>query len=249
MAGFVYYLPDQETLTLEAARTGGFAYALEGPEIHARGVARGPDKSGAGVIFGDPERVEQGRIGFWPDRQRWRKYPGRAGVYVGLDRERPPKPQDLARRDQLSGHLVELADGQKWLAPIARGQVADQADDSPAWYCALPAEITVDDDGLWTAGDVLPRYAELWRRALAFWDYWSAEIRGEQADTDWTEAQLSDLALLALGTNYVIGKAELRLLGLFDPAARMRVLSALVDWPTLRTWLKKKRQAASSDAT
>ena len=92
MAGCVYYLPDQESLTLDEARSSGWAYALEGPEILARGVARGPDGAGRGLVLADPKRVEPGRIGYYGDRQTWRSYPGRPGVFVGLDRERPPTP-------------------------------------------------------------------------------------------------------------------------------------------------------------
>lgn len=244
MAGFLYYLPGQETLTLDAARSSGWAYALEGPEIFARGVARGPEGGERGIVFADPKRVEQGRIGYYPDRQTWRAYPGRPGVFAGFDREQPPEPADLARETQLDGHLVKLADGREWLAPCARGQTDD--DHAPQWYCALPGEITVNDDGRWIRGDVLPQYAELWRRAQVFWDEFAAAVLGGEKPTEeMSDEQLSDLALYCLSLNYVIGKAELRHLKLFDVEARSRVLGALVDWPTLRDWLKKKRQAAA----
>lgn len=238
MAGFLYYLPGVEMLTLEQARQRGFSYAMEGRDIHARQVARGPEGQGQGVVFADPDRVPQGRIGFYPERQTWRRIPQSDG-WIGLDKEQPPEPKDLARAKQLSGHWVELADGRQWLAPVARGQADVEGD--LQWYCALPREITVSDEGAWTRGEVLPRYAELWQRALAFWDVFRAELMEDDTQpAAGDDDQLNDLSLFALSLNYTIGKAELRLLGLFDLAARSRVLAALVDWPTMEAWLKKK---------
>ena len=53
-------------------------------------------------------------------------------------------------------------------------------------------------------------------------------------------ADVNDAALLALATNYRVGKAEVVLLGLFDDRATVEILKALIDWPTISAWLKKK---------
>jgi hypothetical protein len=44
-----------------------------------------------------------------------------AGAYwVGVDRERPVRPEDIERAEPFAGHLVPLDDGQIWTVPTAR---------------------------------------------------------------------------------------------------------------------------------
>jgi len=171
--------------------------------------------------------------------------PGEPAPWVGFYTECPPTPDDLARERMLEGHRVTLGDENDWLIPIARGCKNDQSE--LVFYQPLPTGVGVDDQGNWIADGVLPKYAVLWQIASL---YWTAFRAG--SDGDWEElgdelllqfdlAEAADKALTVLAANYHIAKIEVALLGLFNDEAISGVFRALVDWPGVQAWLKKKR--------
>ena len=199
-------------------------------------------------------------------------------VWVGHDKENPPAPADLVRAELLPGHEVKLADGHHYTIPVARGIAAGDNGELSGWYHALPRSVDLDDAGQWTYGDVLPRYRWLWELALGWFDvWWEAFFRVEESETDGEQEDdsqgpaargegrdsektlalklydLSELATAAtavLAANYRVGKTEVVMLGLFDGEGPMReILGALIDWPFVVSWFKKKADADSAAAS
>lgn len=247
MAGLLYYLPGKsEHVVLADLAAAGLGYAFE-RELIARGVQRGPEGQGVGVVVADP-RLTESKLGYWPEKQSWRKVPG-LEAWVGFYPDDRPQPVELLRRQVVPGHEVELADGRHWLIPVARAAVEEQ-DEIVGYQSALPETTAIDDNGHWVRGGLLPRYDELWALALRWWDALTkagADQSAEAAETNRVEfdfAGVMDGALIALAANYRIGKADVALLGLFDEQRAIAILNALVDWPTFKRWVQKKTAAA-----
>ena len=255
MPCFFYFLPGPTAkptpATLAAA---GLAYAFDGPPV-ARGVTAGPDGT-AGVVLAQADQVDPMAVGYWPQKQTWQKHPDAAAAWIGRETEATlPGPADLARPQQLQGHLVTMADGARWLAPVARGLAEDET--NLAYYVALPRASTLDADAQWVDGDVLPRWGPLWAAALDWWDAKGGATLTDADDGQTVRAVLDfhgahAAAALALGANYRIGPAEASALGIFTRVAVRDVLDALVDWPTLVQWsdtLKKNTTPPTPEAS
>jgi hypothetical protein len=239
MPGFLYYLPAKRDIKLAELVALGLGYAFEKPsftrcEIHANG----PDK-GAGVIVADDTRLVGHRVGYYADEQEWVKVP-KTNAYVGWFKADPPTPTDLERSQTLNGHLVELGDGNEWLVPVARGAAEE------GWYTALPQRTGLDDNGEWASGKVIARYEALWDAACRFWDAFRSanDVEGEAVQLDF--AGQNDAALVALQANYRVGRAEVVALGLFDGQCVVRILQALIDWPT---WLELHKKKVTSETS
>lgn len=254
MAGFLYYFPNrtQGQVKVDQLRQWGLGYAFEERATPAL-VMRGPDGQ-RGIVVADPRVVEENDLGFWPERQRWEKVPPglpghEQGAWIGCSSTASMRPQDLLREQPLEGHWVRLADGQRWLVPIARKALP--VDGQPMRYAiALPHVAGLDEAGNWTAGNVLAKYAQLWRTAELFWN----ALIGAQVDDEDGSATLEfgdtlDAATCALAANYRVGKLEVSLLGLLTHQHAVDVLYAVVDWPTVLEWVKKKETAGAGSCT
>jgi hypothetical protein len=238
MAGLLYFLPNQQPSAgkLDKLRELGLGYAFE---EHA-GVAQvlsGPSMQ-PGMVVADKALSENLR-GYFPSTQLWLKIPQHPhGAWVGFSSGQRPTPADLARKQQLSGHRVRLADEQDWLVPVAR-KVVDPAAEALDWFCALPTQVAVDDAGQWTIDQPLARYAPLWRIAVGWWDASvAAEITEVGATFDFRN--MLDDTVSALQANYRLDRIECVLLELLTIQHARDVLNALIDWPTVVEWLKKK---------
>jgi len=245
MPGFLYYIPGlQAGLSLEAARAAGLAYALDGP-IGSVGVRGGPD-GGDGVLVALAKSAAAEELSYHPDRQTWRKIPA-CDAWVGLSTTHYPLSTDLARGKQLAGHEVVLGDDRPWLVPVARGWVEQDGD--LRWYHNLPQRSVLADDGRWSEGDVLPRYAPLWELAMRFEDARRAAVTlidapaGGAVRVQFDFDGLHQAAVRCLQENYRIGPAEAALLGLLTADISREILEALIDLPTRLDWFKKKQSA------
>ena len=255
MSGLLYYIPNAtRAIKVEGLAELGLAHAFEG-RLTPREVSRGPDGD-RGVVVADPDRLSEHLLGYWPERQTWRKLPG-STVWLGSTNAERVEPRDLVRENAVAGHWVTLADGQDWLVPVARG-LADE-EDSLSWYSALPSAVTLDDEGNWTRGGVVAKYQQLWQIACDWWDAVQAAPVEEVEDNAnqgtarvrvrFSFDNVCDAALVALGTNYRLARAEVAFLGLFDDACAREVLMAVVDWPVAKEFLKKKLAAHAGSST
>ncbi len=252
MAGFLYFLPGADRAPgLDELDAAGLAYAFDRKPA-ARQVTAGPDRL-AGWICADEGSVPIAQTGYYADRQTWRKIPGRE-AWIGRYQDVPIAPEDLARPEQLGGHLVTLADGREWLVPVARG-AADEAGQL-VWYNPLPHTSKLDDAGRWVRGDVVDRYRPLWELAVE----WDNALASALAQTD-DDAQDDDrvsliiefenvhpAAVRALAFNYRIGDCEADALGLLTEKLAAEVLGATVDLPTRLEIIKKKHTPPESGA-
>lgn len=240
MAGLLYYIPNQTRgIAPQAVADLGLAYALGGVMWTAADIIQNGPDGGRGVVLADDKIVPC--VGHFPEQQTWRKIPG-SDVWVGMVTTAPPSPADLVRDQVLPGHLVKLADGQEWLVPVARGRREEEGD--LRWTMNLPTTpTTCDEDGKWVAGGVSVAYRPLWEIAERFWDEWYEADTTEQ-ETILDFANLNDAALLALATNYRVTITEVVLLGLFDSRCTVEILKAIIDWPVIEAWVKKKADAA-----
>lgn len=259
MAGFLYFLPGQNRgIKIADLVKLGLGYAFE-RRMDVRGVPGGGPDGSPGVVIADPESVPD--IGYYADRQTWRKIPGSAN-WVGHGNENRPTAADLQRNQMLDGHWVELADDAEWLVPVARASAEetfegpDGAKDSRlSWYQKLPEATSIDEEGNWIRDGVLARYRPLWETAVRWWDARSGAAMPDASEQGTVRVTfdfdgLNDAAVLALGANYRVSKIEAAMLGLFDDQCVIRILDALVDWPVIEKWLKKKaRLMADSSST
>ena len=224
-------------------------------------ITGGPDGQ-AGVIAACDSRVK--RIRYEPDRQTWKKMPAAVStqssvlspqssalsplsIYLGWYTAEPPTPADLARPKMLAGNPVQLADGNDWTVPLARAWIEGEDGDESGWLTVLPQHAGLDERGEWATDGVVTRYRRLWELACKYWDAALAADRGDDGTLAFEFAELNDAAVLALRTNYYIGRAEVSALGLFETYTARDVMEALIDMATVREWLdresRKKKEA------
>jgi hypothetical protein len=259
---FLYFIPEcVDPPELDKLAQWGLAYAFEAPPAWTlKGGGSGP--GGASGLLMAGQGTE---LGYVPARQTWRELPivdfqlpitqddRKTRSWLGFWNEKRPGPQTLGRRAMLSGHAVRLADGQEYHIASARKMVT--AGGTIGALCALPHRRDVDGEGRWKKRTLLAEYAELWAIAERFWDFYLGASSGAGAGTetpaaDVAAARIDDellyaWATAALAVNYRVAAVECAMLELFDDRNVLEVLRALIDWPTLMEWSKKKAPAAT----
>ena len=232
---FLYFIPDRGVgFSLDDAKTLGLDRVLS-VSMHHR-ECDGPAGQ-HGVIVARSESLASARVGYWPDKQTWRKLPG-IEAWAGFETGSPPGPAELVRAATLPGHQLALGDGRSWLVPVAI-----EASGPPLRFRkALPVTMDVNDAGEWIDGEVLEAYRPLWEIAA---DWWDARVElaqhvsegkrdDEFRDERFTKGWIFDSAVDVLAVHYRLGKLEVAMLGLFSSNAGMEVLDYLVDEPGYR---------------
>lgn len=262
MSGFLYYVEGMSGKPgLEQLVELGLGHVFDSKtDIDWRGVSAGPEGLGAGVVVWVKGTVAAG--GFFPSAQEWKRVPEvlvrAAGsdaavpvpaVCVGWPRGVMPGPLHLRRARVVPGHLVKMADGRFWQAPVARA-VVQAVDGSVGWMNALEKRTRLDTErGVWVEDGVAVEYVELWRIAELFWQALreGGEAAGEGAEHALvTFDERIEYALRCLRVNYRVGPVEAEVIGLLSEAAAVEVLGAVVDLPTwVRLCADKKKLAVS----
>ena len=228
---FYYFLPGPRTKPdADRLAAAGLAYAFDGPPCF-HGVVRGPEGQ-EGVCLHNSQDTPK----YVPDAQDWRPILNSpAGAWIGRTKGLEITPADLARPEQLAGYRLLMADGHKWVAPIAR---AIATDGNPfSWSTALPQRCTRDTAGHWVPGDVVTRYAELWGLAADIFDDFAGQFEDDedQAEDETTPEQRYsediEAAVLALSYNYRLAGDEADWLGIFTRQTALDVHRAMIDWP------------------
>lgn len=239
MGDFLYYVEGWNTALApaKACELGlGHVFGDGGVSMTRRHVMRGPDGRPPGMLLGGPDADVSMR-----DNLVWQQMPD-SRVWVGMDPDDVPRPEDVARRQLLAGHDARLGDGNIWHVPVARR----------GSECAFPRKLELQPDGTWGPGAIEARYRDLWDGCCAIWDTIFEQLQdGESALTVDDEVGTA-VALLQL--NYRIGLVESSMLGLWEVptdiqaeagrlydavAAQLRVCLAALDWPRLEEAIKK----------
>lgn len=229
MGRLVYFLAGAGTMNAGRAHQLGLGYALDGRGVAYVGMTRGPGGA-SGVLFGRSETPLTNVEGL-----RWAPYPGQSRLHVGWDAGNAPGPGDLARRKQLQGHAVELADGQRWLVPVARHPHGD----SP-----LPRRLEWSGSAGWAPGEVIESRRALWEGACRAWDTLSGQV---EEDGALLVSDGAELAVMALSANYRVSQAEVSALGLLDTETSAEVLKALVDWPAIEELMAARSREGNAE--
>lgn len=154
-----------------------------------------------------------GKLGYYPQSQTWHEQPGH---WIGLAKDAPPEPADLARRKLYDGYLVTLADGAQWQIATAR-----RPDDSTE----LPREMFFTSEGHFVE-QIKTGWREAWERAGECLEWFTKGFEGSGS----YRAEILDQAIRAVGINYRFGRGEQAALKLIDSDNWLPVLCALVDW-------------------
>jgi hypothetical protein len=223
MAGFLYYVPKERNPTRAKLEALGFPF-------HARagvpgcGCDKGPD-GGVGAVFALslPAGVEPS-IGHYPDKQVWENKFG-GDIWIGWEREAPPRPPDLQWERTVAGKLVKLLDGNMWTIPAIRNP-----DNTPAVECVLRP----GNNGTIRRDEPAPPYQALWRfigRMLT--------LAGTAA-TPTLEECVPPIAS-AMSMNYAVSPCELLTLGLLTEVNMFLVFGAIAGIPE-EAWGLKSRE-------
>lgn len=237
---FLYYLPNQTRPPKpEEFAEIGIDHAFETAERHTV-PSKGPDGSSGMIVAPNP-----GDIGYYPDRQLWRKAIG-LDYWVGMPRDWQPKPGDLARRSMLDGLEVKLTDDQLWLIPRARQYNGNE--DAIQAFVTLPHSLDAGDDGEVLVGPVLRKWEFLQSIADDFYDFHHRQ-ENEEADKRFDFDGIVRAACEVIGANYRLRGRECFMLGLLCENSAIEILRALIDDDSLRFLIDKKKEALASSAS
>lgn len=165
------------------------------------------------------------RIGYYPAEQDWTQID--EGLWIGVDKHDPPRPEEMRRAKRFPGHKVRLGDWNEWEVPILRYQAVG----SPA----LPRDMH------WENGQFVTRlraeFDGLWKHAERIGRYFFGAEGVEPGDMTLEEGLTICMAGLAL--NYRVGPNEQRLLHLVTTTNCEEVLGAMIDMPT---WMAEMQE-------
>ena len=242
MAGFIYFFPKRSLSDLFAGdrfapamlQQYGLADVLGDIEhVSAHGktdmTGRGPGDYSGAMFWANTRGKVPTRAGYYPDFQRWTDVGTEAApLWIGVDTEYPPTPEDLQRAAVTPGYKVTLADENEWEVPVIR-RVEGGTN--------LPQDMYFDSAGQFQL-ETKAAYLEMWDSTAAVWNHvYGVQLDGSELE-DPVELLFSEALVLCtryLGINYRFGAKEQRVLRLIDTTASTYrgVLHAVVDAPRL----------------
>lgn len=245
---FLYFLPiSGNVVTREQLETLGLGYAFETSPTCAMVPGAGPSGS-SGIIVAQGKRakgretlIESAHVGYYPDRQKWRAIPGSNAWCGHYTDDRRPTRDNLSRDSMIAGKLIELLDGQKWTAPIAR-QWHESDDGRVQHTTTLPRSLDVSEQGEWLYTTVVPRYLPLWQLSERVWNYRAQSLEPQELE-EWHVQGRFDAACQVLQANYRVGVTECAMLGLLSTEHVGPILDALIDFETVEAYLAKKKDS------
>ncbi|UCG33298.1 MAG: hypothetical protein JSU68_01455 [Phycisphaerales bacterium] len=227
MAGFLYYIPDDQkrTLTQERLREVGFPHANLAA-VPGGGANGGPD-GGVGHIvrLKQPPHPagEQPRLMYMQpsedgseQEQVWRECAD-GKWWLGWEKHRPPTPFDLQRAGTAVGRPVTLLDGHEWIVPVVRN-----IDGTPA----VDTVVGISSSGKITCEKPVPPYEKLWGLVGRLVSRAEENLPGALSDE-----QAFELLCETLTLNYRVSEWELGHLGIFAMSKLHHVFMAILDLP------------------
>ena len=214
MAGFLYYIPGQETPTEDRLRDVGLGYLLPAPYERRRTEA-GPDGALGYLvaITPDAEGGESPETKYSPDAQEWRKCAG-GKFWIGREKGTVASPLDLQRATLYNSYAPTLSDGNQWFGAVAS---------------SLPSYWGLDD-GDKRVRVLKPEFAEFSAKAETAFKH--CDVENMRFTDDWIFGEeASALAIEALQLNYRMGVHEANLLQLPSDQDVVLILGVMLDLP------------------
>ncbi|MBI9016895.1 MAG: hypothetical protein JEZ07_06495 [Phycisphaerae bacterium] len=229
MAGFLYFIEGQSQLPTESQLVELGLGHLVGCALGTNPANKGPNDSGAGLIFAVDGAVHP--IMLVPDKQKWIKTDKYAvGYYVDMI----PCRDDLLSGANWPGHAVMMNDGNDWIIP-------------PFRY--LPNFLEYDPAQGQLMRQPLKKYQPMAKQVERLWlDYFydtgiDENYQKPQDHESFTESQQLQLCADFLAINYRVGIIELGLLQLLGDKQMELSLKAILDLPRLVAASQKKTLA------
>lgn len=236
MPGFLYFLPNQRASKVDGDLLASFGLShicdRKDQQTHARDVVANGPGGLAGAVVGVADKWEAEEVKQSPELH-WKAFPkSHAANQAWLGWKELPKPAEIARGHQLPGEWLTLADGEKWLVPVAKKA-------SPSGLvCALPCTFDLDEEtGRWLPNRVRRDYASLWEHAVACHLAIMSAATNDSQSYEIPNAEL--LVPEVLSANYRVSARELATLGVLDSNIIGQVVRVLLDYSGMEA-LKKK---------
>jgi len=245
---YLLYLPGVKTGSDDAyARLGLYDLVKDGGPLAAHGA--GPD-GGHGLLAGWGTIEEPPDLTWREMGQTWKSVGGRqtavggeeespsayrlpsTAYWLGKSDTKPVEPRTIARATQKRGIWVELADGQRWLVPVARQLPHLWGIDDAGEPCRTPAN----------------GYAEFCATSRRVYEAFMAPPKGDSSGDGnsivFTDADAWRYLCTALALNYHLNPAVVSFLGLIDDASFVRVMAATIEFDLLREVEEQKKTDA-----
>lgn len=231
--GFLYFIEGQNTAAADIIAAAGLAYALgDGTAITTREALAGPgpkNRGGIVLAYGGDGKTDPASVGFWPDRQVWRPAGQAGGTYVGMPagpeaKTQKPGPADLMRAEPVGGYIVDLADGNPWIVPVAR--IFPEG-------TAFPQTLAIGPEGQ-LVSEPIEEFAAAAGDADRIWDAVRTDhdmLEDGEEPTAIDDIEAFRMAVRALAINYRVGPAEVSALKILTTTNVLRVLACFVDYP------------------
>jgi len=234
MAGFLYAIANINTVKAAVLNTAGLTGIFGQMPYCQRYTTKGPGGQACSLI----SLGEAGdKLHFKPEQQHWQK--SMNGKYqLGFYNDDRPTERDLQRKRQMAGHEVELADGGKWLVPIARMFSGGST---------LPQSLILGKNGE-VITEELSEYAEFSSRVGQLWEDFQCENKWKEGNPKLTATERIQLAIEALAWNYHTEADEVNLLKLITTQNISEILTAIIDIPTLMEAAKQMEDEKKKEA-
>lgn len=229
MAGLLYFIPGKQAVNSGDIEKVGLDKVFRGCSFGFRQTSAHASGSSGCIVVPDPcsPLGVKPKTGYYVKTQIWEKAP-KADYWIGYEKDRPVKPDDLLRKEFIAGHTVKLLDGNEWTIPTAR---------SFPMGSKLPKALLLGNDGE-LISEALPKFASISQKADLVWKNFVAqqiakEEGGESEEEGISFVEAWKIATEAIGLDHVIGENEISVLRLFSTENVSEMLDALVDMPTV----------------
>jgi len=257
MASFLYFLPGVEPQQLvrngrienaELRRwglSGVLAYCFDSPEHIAltKLDSGGPGKA-SGLVLAVHPGDRAGKIplvpSFHAESQDWARIgKGEAVPWIGWERENPPVPEDLVRRDLVAGYRWVDHFGRSWLMPVVRGRINQ--------YGQLPVDYEWSPDAPEPGQILRSEFVQLWNDSAKIWDHLYTE------GFSCPEPFVAGFVARCFAINYRVGGRELDVLRrmgrpVFDRRTSETWAGLACDVPAVLEYARQKKMTVSRAA-
>lgn len=222
---FLYAVDNVAVLSKEVAAKTGLGDTLRDiTKVSAVTSTIGPGGCRC-LLFGD---VKAAAMRFKPDEQEWMQSFNK-NYWVGFYLEDPPTALDLAKKTQLSGHLVTLGNKGQWLIPVAR-KFAEGA--------IMPLTLGIGSNGE-IITKTLSEYIGFSGRAEKYYLETMREVFDFKIDNMIEDKDKVKLAFEAIMLNYHLSFEEIFALDLINTLNLREVCEAVIDIPTVNEVTKQ----------